>query len=75
MRGQSSYRLASCRFLDDGSIEIDNNAAERAIRPIATTNSYYTSLNDHRAIGGVFPRRIGVGTRAVRNPALRTNGR
>lgn len=24
-----------CRFLDDGSIEIDNNAAERAIRPIA----------------------------------------
>ena len=22
-----------CRFLDDGSIEIDNNAAERAIRP------------------------------------------
>nr|WP_272869005.1 transposase domain-containing protein [Agrobacterium tumefaciens] len=24
-----------CRFLGDGSIEIDNNAAERAIRPIA----------------------------------------
>lgn len=24
-----------CRFIDDGSIEIDNNAAERAIRPIA----------------------------------------
>lgn len=24
-----------CGFLDDGSIEIDNNAAERAIRPIA----------------------------------------
>jgi transposase len=24
-----------CRFLNDGSIEIDNNAAERAIRPIA----------------------------------------
>lgn len=24
-----------CRFLDDGTIEIDNNAAERAIRPIA----------------------------------------
>lgn len=24
-----------CRFLDDGTIEIDNNAAERSIRPIA----------------------------------------
>jgi hypothetical protein len=26
---------ALCRYLADGSIEIDNNAAERAIRPIA----------------------------------------
>jgi len=26
---------ALCRYLDDGTIEIDNNAAERAIRPIA----------------------------------------
>jgi|SRR6185312_2750791 len=26
---------ALCRFLDDGRIEIDNNAVERAIRPIA----------------------------------------
>ena len=26
---------ALCHFLDDGTIEIDNNAAERAIRPIA----------------------------------------
>ena len=26
---------ALARFIDDGSIEIDNNAAERAIRPIA----------------------------------------
>lgn len=26
---------ALCRFLDDGTIEIDNNAAERAIRPVA----------------------------------------
>ena len=26
---------ALARFLDDGPIEIDNNAAERAIRPIA----------------------------------------
>lgn len=24
-----------CRFLEDGTIEIDNNVAERAIRPIA----------------------------------------
>ncbi|THK35658.1 IS66 family transposase [Ensifer sp. MPMI2T] len=30
------FRWASlCRFLEDGTIEIDNNAAERAIRPIA----------------------------------------
>ena len=26
---------ALCRYLDDGTIEIDNNAAERAIRPVA----------------------------------------
>jgi transposase len=26
---------ALCRFLDDGRIELDNNAVERAIRPIA----------------------------------------
>lgn len=26
---------ALCRFVDDGTVEIDNNAAERAIRPIA----------------------------------------
>ena len=26
---------ALCRFVDDGTIEVDNNAAERAIRPIA----------------------------------------
>ncbi len=26
---------ALCRYLDDGRVEIDNNAAERAIRPIA----------------------------------------
>jgi transposase len=26
---------ALCRYLDDGRIEIDNNAAERAIRPVA----------------------------------------
>jgi hypothetical protein len=34
-----SYALsrwtALCRYLDDGRIEIDNNAAERAIRPVA----------------------------------------
>ncbi|MFT4133743.1 IS66 family transposase [Labrys sp. (in: a-proteobacteria)] len=27
--------ISLCRFIDDGTIEIDNNAAERAIRPIA----------------------------------------
>ena len=26
---------ALCRFLDDGRIELDNNAVERAIRPVA----------------------------------------
>jgi transposase len=26
---------ALCRYLDDGTIEIDNNAAERSIRPVA----------------------------------------
>ena len=30
---------ALCRYLADGSIEIDNNAAERAIRPIAGAES------------------------------------
>ncbi|HEV7322549.1 MAG TPA: transposase [Ensifer sp.] len=30
-----SRRKQLCSFLDDGSIEIDNNAAERAIQPLA----------------------------------------
>src|SRR5215471_1221750 len=33
---------ALCRFLDDGRIELDNNTVERAIRPIAMTDSFYT---------------------------------
>ncbi len=38
--------LASlCRFLDDGIMEIDNNAAERAIRPIAKMCSLCTPLS------------------------------
>jgi transposase len=31
------------RFLDDGRICITNNAAERALRGIAMTESFYTS--------------------------------
>jgi transposase len=31
------------RFLDDGRIEIDSNVVERSIRPIAMTESFYTS--------------------------------
>ena len=31
------------RFLDDGRIEMDTNAVERTIRPIAMTESFYTS--------------------------------
>jgi hypothetical protein len=31
------------RYLDDGRVEIDNNAAERAIRPVATRRSLYPS--------------------------------
>jgi hypothetical protein len=31
------------RFLDDGRIEIDSNVVERAIRPIAMIDSFYTS--------------------------------
>jgi hypothetical protein len=30
------------RFLDDGRIELDTNAVERAMRPIAMTESLYT---------------------------------
>ena len=39
------------RFLDDGRIELDNNTAERAIRPVATTDSYYTSSSNVRKQG------------------------
>ena len=31
------------RFLADGRIEMDTNAVERAIRPVAMTESFYTS--------------------------------
>ena len=30
------------RFLDDGRVELDTNAVERGIRPIAMTESFYT---------------------------------
>ena len=31
------------RFVADGRIEMDTNAVERAIRPVAMTESFYTS--------------------------------
>ena len=34
-----------CRFLEDGRIEIDNNAVERAIRPLATRRSLCTPFS------------------------------
>ena len=34
-RPRVRYGEASCRFLDDGRLELDNNTVERAIRPIA----------------------------------------
>ena len=30
-------------FLDDGRVAIDNNPAERAIRPVATIDSFCTA--------------------------------
>lgn len=42
-----------CRFLDDGTIEIDNNAAERAIRPIAGPESMRTPSLSVCNIGSV----------------------
>src|SRR3546814_5810490 len=39
------------RFLDDGRICLTNNAAERALRGIATTDSYYTSSSNVRKQG------------------------
>ncbi|WP_234908562.1 IS66 family transposase, partial [Rhizobium rhizogenes] len=38
-------------FLTDGRIEIDNNTVERTIRPIAMTDSYYTSSSNARKQG------------------------
>ena len=41
---------ALCRFLDDGRIELDNNPVERAIRPVAMTESFctpYSSIWKH----------------------------
>jgi hypothetical protein len=36
---------ALCQFLDDGRIDLDNNPVERAIRPVATTESLYPSCS------------------------------
>jgi hypothetical protein len=41
---------ALCHFLDDGRIELDNNSVERAIRPVAMTESFctpYSSIWKH----------------------------
>jgi hypothetical protein len=35
---------ALCHFLDDGRIELDNNSVERAIRPVAMTESFCTPI-------------------------------
>jgi len=35
---------ALCRYLDDGQIEIDNNAAERALRTVALGRKNYLFL-------------------------------
>jgi transposase len=46
---------ALCRYLDDGRIEIDNNAAERAIRPVALGRKNWlfagSDQGGHRAAG------------------------
>jgi transposase len=39
MRYALSRWAALTRYCDDGRLEIDNNAAERSIRPIATRRS------------------------------------
>jgi hypothetical protein len=44
---------ALIRYIDEGVAEIDNNIAERAIRPLATTDSYYTSSSNVRKQGWV----------------------
>jgi hypothetical protein len=36
---------ALCRFLDDGRVELDTNAVERAIRPVAMKRSLCTSFS------------------------------
>jgi transposase len=43
IRYARSRWTALTRYLDDGTLEISNNAAERAIRPLAMTESFYTS--------------------------------
>jgi transposase len=54
---------ALCRFLDDGRIELDNNAVERAIRPIAMRESLCTPSS---SVCKHWKRvRVGVATRAT----------
>jgi transposase len=42
IRYARSRWTALTRYLDDGTLEISNNAAERAIRPLAMRGSLYT---------------------------------
>jgi transposase len=42
IRYARSRWTALTRYLDDGTLEISNNAAERAIRPLAMTDSFCT---------------------------------
>jgi hypothetical protein len=43
-----NHREGLCRFLDDGRIDLDNNAAERAIRPLCLSrkNALFASGDD-----------------------------
>jgi hypothetical protein len=50
IRSGLSRREGLTRFVDDGHIEIDSNFVERAIRPIAMTDSFCTSSS--RNAGG-----------------------
>ena len=46
IRYARSRWVALTRYLDDARLEISNNAAERAIRPLVMTESFYTSSSN-----------------------------
>ncbi len=45
IRSARSRWTALTRYLDDGTLEISNYGAERAIRPLATNHSLCTSFS------------------------------